>query len=301
MSTETQAVSQHLTLAQVIKLPAKAAFKHPLVIEQIVNVRKKFFCEKSEKAQAFAEREILHFTRMIAEKPELGNCETLSLYGCFLDMTALDLSFDPTYKHAYIVAYGQKAQLQIGGQAEMLLRQRCGQIASYDNPVMVYESESANFEVGLINGKRTVLKYMKNNNRKSSEKAIACFMFFTLPDGSRDCSIVDDADIEYYRSFSKQPNSLAWTKGYNGMFKTKCIKHAFKAYPKSTALQNLLDKAKFTKLESDAEEQEIIDIDYGIDMETGEVLSAPVQAPAQAPTVLSEIKTSAQAEKEPEF
>jgi phage RecT family recombinase len=271
-------------MQQVMKLPAKQAIASPVITSRIMDVRRKFFRESDEIASAYAEREKFHFSKMISESEKLSNCTTVSLYGVFMDMAALGLSFDPSMKHASVVPYGKKAQLQIGGQGELLLRIRCGQILSADTPVLVYESEANHFQVNMVNGKIQI-SYQKNIFRKKEEKPIACFMRIVRPDGSEDFAVQTVADMEYLRGFSKDPNSTAWTKGYAGMFVTKTIKHAFKAYPKSTVLEKMLAATKFSKLETETIEPEM-EIDYGINEETGEVVELnpnTQQAPPMAP------------------
>ena len=54
-------------------------------------------------SDAFYEAEKFHFLKLINENAKIAACTKMSLYGIFMDMAVNGLSFDPTFKHAYIV------------------------------------------------------------------------------------------------------------------------------------------------------------------------------------------------------
>lgn len=217
------------------------------------------------KAQAFCEAEQHHFLKIINDNPNIAKCTKLSLYGIFMDVAVLGLSFDPTMKHLYIVPfntnvgtkqapkYESRAALQISGQGELLLRVMQGQIKYADNPVIVFEGDE--FRYGSKDGK-VVLDHVACYPRKST-KMLACYVKIVRHDDSVDYKVMAMEDIEQLRKFSKDPNSLAWTTGMAGMVQAKTIKHAFKSYPK-------LRVGDFSKLESEVVEAEPeTAIDYG--------------------------------------
>lgn len=210
----------------------------------------------------YYEAEKFHFAKLIQESPKLKECTKLSLYGCFLDVAVNGLSFDPAMKHVYLVPYKHKvvtnnvekwetrAQLQISGIGELLLRMQQGQIKYADNPVLVYDGDV--FRMGTRND-RIFIEHEVVLPRKS-ESIIACYLRITRNDDTVDYKLLTMPEIEKLRKFSKDPNSKAWTDGLPGMVQTKTIKHAFKTYPKL----RILEKSKFTQLASDTIEEEAV-------------------------------------------
>ena len=220
-------------------------------------------------AQAFYEAEQFHFLKLINDAPDtIGKCTKLSLYGIFMDVAVSGLSFDPTMKHVYVVPFninvGTKAQpvwekrasLMIAGAGELVLRQRQGQIKYADNPVLVFDGD--HFVYGTKNG-GILLEHTAAIPRKS-DKIIACYLKITRADNTTDYKVMSMEDIIQLRKFSKDENSLAWTKGIAGMVQAKTIKHAFRAYPKVRV-------GNFSQTESDYVEQKEQEIDYGIEIE----------------------------------
>ena len=139
-----------------------------------------------------------------------------------------------------------------------MLRAKAGQILHADNPVVVYEGDEFAF------GEKEGRKYVNYCCRipRSSNRIIACFLKITRPDGTVDYSVMTEADWKRLSDFSgkanrywdntekryvENPNQL-YTSGDGqidtGFLKAKCIKHAFKTYPKIAI-------GKGTQLESD--------------------------------------------------
>lgn len=262
--------SKKMTIKDALlsNLPVQQVFNMPEITNQIAGVRQKFFLQESKQAQAIAEREKFHFMKLINDNPKLQECSKMTLYGAWMDATALNLSFDPNSKHCYIVPMGNKATLMIGGQGELIIRQEAGQLRTCSNPTIVWSCD--NYKKKTVDS-RVVYDYEQVLPRPKDAVIIACFITFTLADGTRDGFDITAADMEYYRKFSSSPNSTAWTKGLQGMYEAKCLKHAFGAIPKPKKLSQV----KFSKLESEAiDEPETID--YGID-DDGVVTEIPTQ------------------------
>lgn len=205
----------------------------------------------TENGEAFYEMEKFHFLKQLNENQNIKGCSQLSLYSCFMDVAVSGLSFDPNAKQVYIVPYGNKAQLMISGYGELLLRQRQGQIKYADNPVIVYEGDE--FSTGTKNGQYFV-EHTAKYPRKS-DTIIACYLRITRSDDTIDYKVITMEELEKLRKFSKSPNSKAWTDGLAGMIQAKCIKHAFRNYPK-------IRMGKASSLETQTEERESEDISY---------------------------------------
>lgn len=259
--------------------------------------------------EAAYEKEARNFNRLLSEKEDVRKkCSHFSLFTSFLDVAISGLTLDPgTKAQAYLLArsiavdsyvddHGQKKNryetqcvLTVSGYGELVLRARCGQIRHADNPVIVYEEDS--FEFGERNGQKFVNYTCRLPHQ--SGRIVACFMKITRADGSADYAVMlpeDWARLSNYsaRQNSKfnyqtkqwengKPNALYTAQGGQidpGFLVAKCIKHAFKTYPKARI-------GHATQLESQqVDETEIFDDIYGItdngeqvDTATGEIIT----------------------------
>lgn len=259
--------------------------------------------------EAAYEKESRNFNRLLSEKEDIRKkCTHFSLFTSFLDVAISGLTLDPgTKAQAYLLArsiavdsvideHGQKKNryetqcvLTVSGYGELVLRARCGQIRHADNPVIVYEEDS--FEFGERNGQKFVNYTCRLPHQ--SGRIVACFMKITRADGSADYAVMlpeDWARLSNYsaRQNSKfnyqtkqwengKPNALYTAQGGQidpGFLVAKCIKHAFKTYPKARV-------GHATQLESQqVDETEISDDIYGVtadgeqvDPATGEIIT----------------------------
>lgn len=245
--------------------------------------------------EAAYERESRNFNRLLSEKEDLRkNCTRFSIFTSFLDVAISGLSLEPGARaqayllsrsivvDSYLDQQGQKKNkyetqcvLTISGYGELLFRARCGQIRHADNPVIVYAEDG--FEYGERNGNKFV-NYTCRLPHTSGD-IVACFMKITRADGSIDYTVMLPEDwsrlAEYSARQNRQwdnnkrqwvlgnPNAL-YGKQQNGSMKidtgfliAKCIKHAFKTYPKARV-------GRATQLESQHVEEISNDI-YGLE------------------------------------
>ena len=258
--------------------------------------------------EAAYEKESRNFNRLLREKEDIRKkCSHFSLFTSFLDVAISGLTLDPgTKAQAYLLArsiavdsyvddHGQKKNryetqcvLTVSGYGELVLRARCGQIRHADNPVIVYEEDS--FEFGERNGQKFVNYTCRLPHQ--SGRIVACFMKITRADGFADYAVMlpeDWARLSNYsaRQNSKfnyqtkqwengKPNALYTAQGGQidpGFLISKCIKHAFKTYPKARV-------GHATQLESQQVDETLITDDiYGVtgdgekvDTTTGEII-----------------------------
>lgn len=238
-------------------------------------------------AEAVYEREAIHFNRLLADSANLKNCTPVSIFIAFIDLAVCGLSVEPgTRALAYLQPrgyktgakdangkdiYEQRCTLTISGYGELIQRTRAGQIRHADNPVIVYEGDGFSF---TDKGGTKSVEYTLNINH-NSQKPVACFMRITRADGSIDYAVLLEEDwrrlAEYSgrankkwdnntRSYVETPNAL-YTSGEgnridSGFLMAKCIKHAFRTYPK-------IRIGKGTTYESDDDPQPEDDL-YGI-------------------------------------
>lgn len=270
--------NQKATLKQlIVSTPAAQLPAIPQIAERFKHLYS--IIHPGAKAEIFYEAEKFHFMKLIQESPVLQGCTNLSLYGCWMDVAVNGLSFDPSFKHLYLVPfnvntagknqapkYEKRAQLQISGYGELLLRQKQGQIKYADNPMLVYEGDE--FAFGTRNGVGFV-DHVSKLPRKS-DNIIACYLRIVRTDDSVDFKVLTETDMERFRKFSKDADrSKAWGDGIGGMWMAKCIKHAFKNYPKvrtgefSQLASNTVDEQAEVVI-SNARQMKIpADIDYG--------------------------------------
>lgn len=208
------------------------------------------------------ERESIYFNRLLSEKPEFANNVThFSIFTAFIDLAVCGLSVEPGVRalcylqgrrfcigqnERGVKQYEPRLVLTISGYGELVLRARCGQIKYADNPVLVYKEDNFSFS---DNGERKSVKYTCNLPHTSGD-IIACFMKIVRTDNSIDYAVMFQEDWERLSNYSGENNKYwdntrkEWVKKPNelyssnngkidtGFLMAKCIKHAFKTYPK---------------------------------------------------------------------
>ena len=213
--------------------------------------------------EAAYERELNHFTHWLKDNAQTASKATrFSIFTTFIDLAVCGLSVEPgvralCYLQGRNITIGKDAQgknmyeprltLTISGYGELVLRARAGQIKYADNPVIVYEEDSFSFS---DNDGRKSVKYTCNLPHKSRH-IVACFMKIVRTDNSVDYAVMFEEDWTRLSEYSAKQNrkwddqSRRWVKGnpnelYSsqngsidpGFLMAKCIKHAFKTYPK---------------------------------------------------------------------
>lgn len=310
-----------LTVEEINQLAPLDIATHELVRAKFIQIYEAMWTPSTGvSGEAAYERESRNFNRILGEKEDLRkNCTRFSLFTAFLDVAISGLTLDPGARaQAYLLArsvavesyyeQGQKKNkyetqclLTISGYGELLHRARVGQIRHADNPVIVYAEDE--FEFGERNGNKFVNYTCRLPH--TSGNIVACFMKITRADGSIDYSVMLPEDWSRLAGFSERqnrywdnqkrqwvergPNAL-YGKQQDGSLKidtgfliAKCIKHAFKSYPKARV-------GRGTQLESQqVDEVEINDDLYGLEdgstvnTSTGEVMPKQDTGFAPAP------------------
>ena len=260
-----------LNQAQIIQsLKATDVIRNDYVRQQFINVYNAIWKEGGEGAY---EREAMYFNNQLRDNDSLCKCTGMSVFFSFIDLAVRGLTLEPGAQalcyllpRSYKVGknqqgqdvYEQRCNLTISGYGELVLRAKAGQIIHADNPVIVYEGDI--FEFGEKDGR----KYVNYCCRipRTSNTIIACFLKITRPDGTLDYSVMTESDWKRLSDFSgkanrywdnnahryvEKPNQLytsAEGQIDTGFLKAKCIKHAFKTYPKIAI-------GKGTQLETD--------------------------------------------------
>ena len=201
--------------------------------------------------EAFAERESRYLNRMIIDDKKKWNVTPLSVFLAYVDVTVKDLTLEPGAQAlCYLLNRNSKlkdgtgkdfwenrAYISVTGYGEILMRQRAGQIRHCDSPTVVYEGDRFSYEE--IDGRKHVTYALNLSHNPGNP--IACFMKITRIDGSVDYGIILPEGWKRLQVYSDRQNgdykNSLYTSGINnsidpGFLIAKCVKHAFKSYPK---------------------------------------------------------------------
>lgn len=236
---------------------ASDVIRNERVRSQFINVFNSIWKEGGEQVY---EREAIYFNQQLRDKANLRACSGISIFFAFIDLAVKGLTLAPGAQAlCYLVSRNVKVgtdkqgndlwekvcSLTISGYGELVLRKNAGQIRYVDNPIIVYEGDT--FQFGEQNGQK-IANYMSAFPRKS-DKIIACFLKITRADGTIDYSVMTEQDWMRLKDYSDEQNKYfdkktnQWVIKSNklydkkgqidtGFLMAKCVKHAFKTYPK---------------------------------------------------------------------
>lgn len=248
-----------ISLAKELQtMKATDVIRNERVRNQFINVYNSIWKEGGENVY---EREAIYFNQQLRDKQALRECSGTSIFYAFIDLAVKGLTLSPgTQALCYLIprsvkvgvdqsgkdVWEKSCNLTISGYGELVLRVRAGQIRHADNPVIVYEGD--HFEYGEQNGQK-IVNYMSSFPRKSNH-IIACFLKITRADGTIDYSVMTEQDWLRLKGYSDKQNTYydrksdQWVTKSNelygkkdsqidtGFLMAKCVKHAFKTYPK---------------------------------------------------------------------
>lgn len=280
-------------LNELKQMSASDVVRNDRVREQFISVYNSIWQEGGENVY---EREAIYCNQQIRDKKDLQQCTAISVYYSFIDLAVKGLTLAPgSQALCYLLSrnvnigndqYGNAiwekvCNLTISAYGELVLRKYAGQIRHADNPVIVYEGDE--FRYGEQNGHK-VVNYMSAFPRMSN-KIVACFMKITRADGSVDYSVMTEADWKRLEKYSfknngsyRDPKTGQMVKrGANELYKAddgqidtgfliaKCIKHAFKTYPKLKIGKGMMLESEMPELQ---EQQDGFDPYGGVGSET---------------------------------
>ena len=283
-----------LTIEQLNAMDALEIATAPMVRDKFIDIYNTLWGAGT--GEAAYERESRFFNRLLSDNADLQKGTHFSLFTAFIDLAVCGLSLEPGARAlCYLIGRNQKTSpkldaqgrpmkdskgypvynwegrvvLTVSAYGELVLRERSGQIRHADNPVLVYEGDEFSFS---DKGGRKEVEYVCHLPH-TGKRIVACYLRITRADGSVDYSVMTEEDWVRLAQYSARQNrsnaanSLYGVDGNGvvnidpGFLMTKCIKHAFKTYPKVRI-------GRGTELQSQqTEEQEIETNDslYGVE------------------------------------
>lgn len=283
-----------MTVEEINQLKPLEIVEHPVVRDRFTQIYETLWGN----GEAAYQRESIYFNNALRDNDggKLQRATPFSIFTAFIDLAVCGLSLEPgTRALAYLmgrnVNVGTKENkkwegrcvLTVSAYGELVMRTRAGQIRHADNPILVYDNDEFSFKD--VDGRKSV-SYTCNLPH-TGHNITACYLRITRADGSIDYSVMLPEDWCRLAGYSQKQNRGVANELYGmdqngivhidpGFLMAKCIKHAFKSYPKVRI-------GRGTELQSQQvdEQPQLSDEDiYGVDPETGEVLNdTPEPAP----------------------
>lgn len=289
-----------LTVEEINKLQPLEIIEHPVVRDKFIQIHDTLW--GADTGNGAYERESRYFNQLLSDmgQDKIAKTSRFSIFCAFIDLAINGLTLKPGAQAlCYLVGrnvnigskqepkYEARVVLKVSGYGELVNRIRCGQIRYADNPVIVYENDE--FSFAERNGQKSI-DYVSHFPH-TGQKIVAVYLKIIRNDGSIDYSVMYEDGWLRLQNFSLKHNQRKDRNGNTygeanslytsnngqidpGFLVAKCIKHAFKSYPKARI-------GRYTELQSqEVDQPQLPDNLYNIDTETGEVLDAPKpQAP----------------------
>lgn len=283
-----------MTVEEINQLKPLEIVEHPIVRERFTQIYETLWGG----GEAAYQRESIYFNKALRDNDngKLQRAKPFSIFTAFIDLAVCGLSLEPGIRAlAYLmgrnVNLGTKERpdwegrciLTISAYGELVMRVRAGQIRHADNPVLVYDNDGFSFKDE--NGRKSV-SYTCNLPHHGHQ-ITACYLRITRADGSIDYSVMYPEDWCRLASYSQKQNRGVANALYGidtkgvvhidpGFLMAKCIKHAFKSYPKVRIGRGTELQSQQVDEPAQLSDEEI----YGVDPDTGEVLdNTPEPAP----------------------
>ena len=282
-----------MTVEEINQLKPLDIVEHPIVRERFTQIYETLWGN----GEAAYQRESIYFNKALRDNDggKLQRATPFSIFTAFIDLAVCGLSLEPgTRALAYLMGrnvnvgtrdaakWEGRCVLTISAYGELVMRQRAGQIAYADNPVLVYDNDG--FSFSDENGRKSV-SYTCNLPH-AGHNIVACYLPITRADGTRDYAVMFPEDWCRLAGYSQKQNRGRANELYGrdgngvvhidpGFLMAKCIKHAFKSYPKVRVGRGTEFQSQQVDEQTQLSDEDI----YGVDMEqvdqkTGEVFNA---------------------------
>ena len=163
----------------------------------------------------------------VARTPKLAQCTMGSIVRAVLMAAELGLEAGSGTGHAYLVPFGNEAQLIVGYRGLLDLVRRTGDVSSVTTNA-VYEGDEFEIEFGIQDKLRHVPKADPD-----PAKLIAVYAIVRFRDGSHQLGYMTRKQIEAIRSRSRTANSGPWVTDYAEMARKTVLRNVLKYCPMS--------------------------------------------------------------------
>lgn len=267
MATNTELKEQLQTQA-TNKTPSAVSAIKALVGNP--NIKQKFEGMLNKRAPQY----ISSIINLVNSDNGLQKCDPMTVIGSCLVAATMDLPIDKNLGYAWIIPYGKQAQFQIGYKGYIQLAHRTGAYKSI-NVVEIHEGE-------LVSWNKLTEEIEIDFDKRISDKIIGYAGYFKLVNGFEKAVYWTKEEVDAHKKkFSK--SDFGWNKDYDAM-------------AKKTVLRNMLSKWGILSIEMQSayssdmtqpgkeyidtgvinanEADNVIEADYSVDTETGEVLES---------------------------
>jgi len=147
--------------------------------------------------------------------PKLWSCEPETVLGAALRAAQLAMAPNDGNNLCWIIPYGRVATFQLGYGGVMELARRAAPGLTFEGRA-VYPGDM--FDL-VYRGTETEIKHRPAAARRPPKprggQAVLWYVVATYPDGRTLVHTLDREQVEYHRSFSKQPDGEMWSKSYD--------------------------------------------------------------------------------------
>lgn len=151
--------------------------------------------------------------------PQLLACDPETTLGAALRCAQVGLAPNDGNNLAWIIPYARRATFQLGYGGVMELARRAVPGLLFDGHA-VYPGDEFSIDLGAEQPLvyRPGFARLDASGRRMSRRSREAFAWWVrarYPDGRVHVHALDRSDVEYHRSFSKQPNGEMWSKSYD--------------------------------------------------------------------------------------
>jgi len=151
--------------------------------------------------------------------PKLWECEPETVLGAALRCAQLGMPPNDGTNRCWIIPYGGRAAFQLGYGGVLELARRAEPGLIFDGHA-VYPGDEFDIDLGKaepLTYRPAFARHDASGRRmgRRSRDAYAWWVRARYPDGRMHVHALDRDEVEYHRSFSKQPSGDMWTKSYD--------------------------------------------------------------------------------------
>lgn len=201
--------------------PAPATVTPQQGVVQLLNQYKPVVDKLLARTDLTADTFMAQVANAMRAAPKIWECEPATILGAALRCAQLGLAPNDGQNLCWIIPYGRTATFQLGYGGAMELARRGNPGLIFDGHA-VYPGDQFDIDLGAdkpLTYRPAFARHDANGRRRgrASRDAYAWWVRARYADGRVHVHALDRADVEYHRSFSKQPNGDAWTKSYDAM------------------------------------------------------------------------------------